>query len=193
MDGRSPQIMRVIVFDMEIAQSVKVKSDWDLARKGQLGVSCVCLYDSETQRPHVYDKHTIEACMEHLATADLLVSYNGKAFDVPALEGYSSLQLPPIPHYDILDEIWKSAGKKIKGYRLTEVGERTVGRGKSGSGEHAPVLHAQGRWAELVDYCLGDVYLTKDVFNYIIDNGCVIGPDEEEFFVDRPIEPEDII
>ena len=159
---------------------------WDDARTGKCGVSCVCLYDSETQRPHVYDKHSIEECMEHLASADLLVSFNGIGFDIPALEGYTGLTLPEIPHYDILAEIWKTAGKKVKGYRLTEVGGRTVGREKTGTGEHAPVLFAQGRWGELVDYCLGDVWITKDLFNFILENGYVLSPEGDEFYLEKP-------
>jgi len=185
-------LMKIIVFDIEIAKAVEsVKGGWNAAREGACGVSCVCLWDSETGRPHVYDDHTIEECMNHLASADLLVSFNGKGFDVPALEGYTKMALAHIPHYDILAEIWKAAQKKIKGYRLAEVGSRTIGREKSGTGEHAPELFAQGRWGELVDYCLNDVYMTKDLFEFIVENGYVLSPDLEEFYIDKPILEED--
>lgn len=179
--------MRVIVFDIEIAKRVEdVPGGWNAARQGECGVSCVCLYDNQTNRYHVYDQHTIQQCIDHLNTADLLVSFNGIGFDIPALEGYAGAAITVENHYDILAEIWKAAGRKVKGYRLGDVGQRTVGLEKSDTGTHAPELYARGRWGELVDYCINDVHLTKELFNHIVEHGFVISPDEEEFFIEKP-------
>ncbi len=180
--------MRIIVFDIEIAKRVEdVPRGWAAAREGECGVSCVCLWDSETDRYHVYDQHTIYKCIDHLCQADILVSFNGIGFDIPALEGYAGVTISVDQHYDILAEIFKSAGKKVKGFKLGEVGPRTVGLDKIDTGEHAPTLYEEGRWGELIDYCINDVHMTKELFYHIAETGYVIDQEGEQFEVRRPV------
>lgn len=179
--------MKIIYFDIEIAVPIEdLPGGWNDAREGEAGVSCVCLFDTETGRYHVYDEYTIQKCIDHLNSADLIVSFNGKGFDVPALEGYTGCEIFP-DHYDILDEIWKATGKKVKGYRLGEVCLRTCGLEKTDTGEHAPVLYQQNRYGELIDYCINDVHITKGLFEWILKNGYVLSPDGEELLLDRPL------
>jgi uncharacterized protein YprB with RNaseH-like and TPR domain len=170
---------------MEIAVPVEeLPGGWNDARTGEAGVACVCLWDSSTDRYHVYDEFTIAKCIDHLNSADLIVSFNGKGFDVPALEGFTGTEIYA-DHYDILEECWKSIGKRQKGYRLGELAPRTLGLEKSNTGEHAPVLFRQQRFGELVDYCINDVHLTRKLFEHIMVTGEVIDPDGEPLLLDR--------
>lgn len=179
--------MHTVVFDLEIATPIEeLPGGWNDARQGEAGVACVCLWDSNTERFHVYDSHSIEKCIEHLNSAELIVSFNGRNFDVPALEGFSGLEIYA-EHYDILDEIWKAAGKKVKGYRLGEVAPRTIGLGKDDLGAGAPILYRQGRHGELIDYCINDVHITKELFEFIREHGYVISPDPDTaLFLEQP-------
>jgi uncharacterized protein YprB with RNaseH-like and TPR domain len=178
--------LKIITFDMEIAIPVEeLIGGWSDARVGAAGVSCVCLHDTDTDRYHVYDEFTIEKCIDHLNSADLLVSFNGKGFDVPALEGTTGLEIFA-DHYDILDQVWQALGKRQKGWKLGEIAPRTIKLEKSSTGEHAPVLYRQQRFGELVDYCINDVHITKKLFDHILMVGSVIDPNGGELLIDHP-------
>lgn len=171
---------RVCTFDIEIAEPISAHKDgWNAAKRGECGVACVVVYDTSTERPHIYDPFNIEHCVAHLNAADLIVSFNGIGFDVPCLSGYTGLAIHR-PHYDILDDIWTSLGDGKRGHGvwgLGKVAERALGLAKSGTGEGAPSLLEQGRYAELIDYCINDVHLTRRLANYIHDHGSVPRPD----------------
>ena len=172
--------MRIIVFDIEISIPVEeVAGGWEAARRGECGVSAVVLWDSETDRYHIYGEENLEACIEHINCADLIVTFNGKNFDVPALEGFTGERIEVEHHYDILAEIWTALdAKRHKGWGLGKVAFRTIGKMKTDTGEHAPTLAREGRWATLFDYCLNDVALTKDLFEHIQQFGYVNDPDD---------------
>lgn len=178
--------MRLITYDIEIAKPIdKVRGGWDGAKKGLAGISSVVLFDSDTGRYHLFDGTTTEQCVEHLNRADLLIGFNCIEFDQPALEGYSGKSIQK-PSFDILQSIWSALGKKEKGYGLGLVAERTLGLAKSGDGESAPRLAAQGRWAELLDYNLNDVYLTKTLYEHIVMEGFIITPSGDKLYLDSP-------
>mgnify|MGYP001593743352 CR=1 FL=1 len=167
--------MGIICYDIEIAE--EVQGDWDAAKRGEKGVSSVVLYDSDTERYHLYDENTIDECMDHLNSADLLVGFNCEEFDKPCLQGYTGTLIIR-PQFDILLSIWQAlGGRRTKGWRLDNVCERTLNLRKNGNGESAPKLYAEGRFGELFDYNLNDVFLTRKLFNHIVAYGTVVGPD----------------
>jgi hypothetical protein len=166
--------MHIIVWDLEIAKPIK-NNDWNAAKRGENGISSLVLYDNDTERYHLYDDYTLDACAEHLNSADLLVGFNSAEFDAPCFSGYTGIPLEP-PHYDILQAIWETLGTRKSGYKLGQLCERMFNEGKSGNGESAPRLYAEGRMGELFDYNLNDVYLTRKLFNHIVDTGEVLAP-----------------
>jgi DEAD/DEAH box helicase domain-containing protein len=104
----------------------------------------------------------------------LIVGFNSEGFDVPVIEGLMKRKLRLKEHFDIFLKLKlaiRRVGGPLKGNRLHDVGLRTVGRGKSGDGAHAPQLANEGRWAELFQYCMNDVHLTHDIFTFIRRNG----------------------
>jgi len=180
--------LRVIVLDIEIAKEVNEIGGWDAARHGAAGISSVALYDSATERIHVYgptveysdgefavlDYTPLEACTEHINKADIVVGFNNINFDIPAYEGTTEHTIYP-EQYDILDLVWMELGyNKTKGYKLSDICKRTLDKDKSGTGEHAPLLFKQGRFAELYDYNINDVMLTRELCNYIEEHGCIV-------------------
>jgi RNase_H superfamily len=183
--------MRVCVFDIEIEKPVEeVEGGWAAARMGQCGCSAVVIYDSETLRYHIYDNRMLHAAVDHLNSADMIVSFNGKNFDVPCLEAITGFAINEA-HYDILDQIWKTLGsKRFKGWGLGKIAFRTLGLTKTDTGEHAPELCKQGRWGELFDYCLNDVHLTRMLYNQIVQEGFIIDPDGSEFQLSAPVQDE---
>lgn len=180
---------KIGTFDLEIATPIPEhdgKPDWEWARKGKCGLSILVIWDSETSRPHFYDRHNLARAVIHLNACDLIVSWNGIGFDVPVIEALTDMKVRT-DHYDILDHIWRSLGHRQKGYKLGEVAARTIGMGKTGDGESAPKLVAQGRFAELTDYCVNDVHLTRELFNHVVDVGGVMSTEGDLLTLEIPL------
>jgi len=178
--------MRILTWDLEIRKPLEsIDGGWEAVRNGAAGISCLAIRDNETGRQHLYDEHTLDQAADHLNEADLLVGFNSLSFDSAVLRGVSGREIC-CPQYDILAKIWEALGRRQKGWRLDDVAARCVGLRKSGKGEYATALYAQRRFAELYDYCMGDVHITACVFNHIVANGWVLTPDGDQLHLDPP-------
>lgn len=82
-------------------------------------------------------------------------------------------------------------GKTRAGYKLENLAQTNLGRGKSGSGELAPELWQSGRQWEVVRYLTDDVLITKQIWE---KRSHLIDPTTSETLRLRepwePIEPE---
>ena len=174
-----PPPFRAIVFDIEIEKSPDDFADkWQAARRGDCGLSVACAYDSALQRSYVYDRHNLNQLVVSLNEADLIVSFNGKGFDLPVIEAVSGFHVNPRGHFDILAEIWRQLKHKEKGWKLDQVCQRTLGAGKDEmDGPGAIKLWSEGRFAEVTNYCTGDVMLTRRLYNHIVMQEHVVRPD----------------
>ena len=171
--------MEATTFDLETMKLAQdLDGGWAALRRGEGGVSCLVLWSARTGRPHLFDANTLSESISMLEASDVVLSFNGVGFDVPVLEGVSGKGIHLKEHLDLLQLIWEAIGKQ-KGYTLDECGQRTLGWGKNGHGEMAPQLAEDGRWTELLEYCLGDVVLTLELFTYAQKNGGIIGIDGE--------------
>lgn len=178
---------RIVTWDLEIATPVSEQTGgWEAARRGDCGISALVLSDSETGRFHIYDSKTLDEAIDHLNIADLLVGYNTVDFDSGVLFGVTGRYIT-VPQYDILLEIWNELGGRIKGYKLDQVAQATLGIGKSGNGTFATTLVRQQRWGQLFDYCLNDVHLTQQLFNHVVDFGFIKGADGQEVRLNQPV------
>lgn len=180
--------MRILFFDLETRLHASDlhpfdrDAGWAALRSGKGGISAIAIYDTKMGWPYLYDDHSIEAAVMHLESADAVVGFASKSFDVPVIEGIIGRKLAIPFHYDILEEMTSTyaawGGKRSKGdFTLDNVCKRTLGRGKIEHGSHAKALATEGRWGQLFNYCLDDVHLTYDLFNYIRDNNGFVRPD----------------
>lgn len=178
---------RILFFDLETRLHASDlnpndrEAGWDALRDGEGGVSALAIYDTSTNWCHLYDDHSIEAAALHLEKADALVGFASKTFDVPVVEGLIGRKLKINYHYDILHEAVAvyamSGGRRTRGdFTLDTVCKRTLGRGKIDHGAHAKQLAIEGRFGELFNYCLDDVHLTYDLFEFIREHNGIIGP-----------------
>jgi DEAD/DEAH box helicase domain-containing protein len=173
--------MHWVVVDTEIEKEIPIDEDgklnWNEARNGNCGLACAVVYDSESERYHVYDKKSLHDLVFHLRTADMVISFNGDGFDFPLLEALYKDDLDLYVSYDILAEIWSILGKKTKGYKLADIVNRTLGLDKTGDGAHAPKLWQEGHIAEVIDYCINDVHITRRLWEHIVEKGWIINAD----------------
>ena len=178
--------MRVLTWDLEIATPAdEVPGGWEAVRRGDAGVSCICMYDTETRRVHVYDEHDLEEAMAHLNEADLLVGFNSTGFDTPIMESVTGWTLNPA-QYDILTEVWRALPNRQKGYKLAEICGRLELGHKVRTGDSAPNLYRDGKMGKLIDYCINDVHITRSLANWINTEGYILTPEYEQLGISPP-------
>ena len=104
-----------------------------------------------------------------MQSAELLIGFNSKYFDNRVLQPYfNKLKLNSIPHLDMLEVIKKELGFRIK---LDNLAQTTLLKGKSGSGLDAIRYYRLGENENLEKYCLDDVRITRDVYEYGQNHG----------------------
>ncbi len=172
---------RILVFDLETRKEAKDLDPtdelhgWDLLREGEGGVSALAVWDNSDNSIHLFDDHNLFAAAKYLESADVVISYYGSKFDIPVIEGILGRKLALRHHYDLYVELAETSTRRgiipRKGdLKLDTVGRRCLGRGKSGSGDAVTRLIKEGKFAELFEYCMQDVYLTRDIFKFMCLN-----------------------
>ncbi len=132
-----------------------------------LKVSVVGVYDYSDRKYQAFEEKEIPQLEKILREASLVIGFNIKRFDFPVLQPYLSLDLGKIPCLDIMEEFVRIKGHRIS---LQSLAQATLGEGKSGSGLEALRLYRIGDMQRLKDYCLDDVRLTKELYEYGIKN-----------------------
>lgn len=179
----------VVTFDIETNHLASEVGGWAALKRGEGGISCLVAWSSASGRPLIFDENTLEDAGHLLESADVILSFNGVGFDIPVLEGVLGRKLCIKQHLDLLQMVWQALPRhagRHKGYRLTELSHRCLGIEKTGDGLMAPTLREQGRWGELFDYCLHDVYLTRRLFQFVQDHNGVIATDGSILALDFP-------
>jgi len=154
-----------------------------------LKISVVGIYDYSTDKYQVFREHEIPKLSSILQTADQVIGFNIKDFDFEVLRPYLNFNIDDLPYCDLLLEITKVLGHRIK---LEDVAQATLGKGKSGDGKEAVMYFRQGRWDSLEKYCLDDVKITKQIYDYVLKNKKLLYKD---FFKAKevPIKLEDAV
>jgi len=125
-------------------------------------------YKNETLRS--FFENELNKLYPLLENASFLVGFNIDSFDLPVLQGYYPGDASQFKTVDILEEIKKTLGRRLA---LNDIVKATLGKKKSGHGLQAINYYKEGKLEELKKYCLNDVLLTKEVFDYGVKNGVV--------------------
>lgn len=151
---------KVIVFDLETQRTFEEVGGKQFDR---LGVSVLGLYDSTANDYEILEEVDLARLANRFIDADLIVGYNIRHFDFPVLQPYVTCDLSRLPALDILEEIEKSIGHRVG---LDNVAKATLGKGKIGTGMDAIYYWRDGKTDLLKKYCLEDVRLTKEVYDF---------------------------
>lgn len=133
-------------------------------------VSVACIHDTKTDTFSAYTVDELPDLWKILEKADALVGYNSDHFDIPILNKYYAGDLSKIRSIDLLSEIKNVLGRRLK---LDSVAEATLGRKKIGNGLDAVKWWEEGEYEKVKQYCIEDVRITKDVYEYALKNGKV--------------------
>ncbi|MEK7629931.1 MAG: ribonuclease H-like domain-containing protein [Patescibacteria group bacterium] len=154
--------MEKIVFDIETKNSFADVGGQENLKK--LDVSVVGVYSYSKDKYYCFDEHELEKFGELVKHANVLIGFASKRFDLPVLEKYFNFNLAAVPHFDILEEIEKSFGRRVG---LGVLAEANLGIGKSANGLEAIEFYRRGEIEKLKSYCLQDVKITKEIYDLI--------------------------
>ena len=177
----------VVYFDIETRLSPS-EVGWDQARKGGAGISAIVVYDSHSKWVYCYDSHSIDEAIHHLEVADIVISWNGENFDVPAMEGFAKRRMKLKKHYDLYTHFYRGMGnKRKKGSGMGPTAERTINMSKSGHGADAPRLAETEQFGALFNYCAQDVYVLKSLVKHVLEHGYLVDPDNQHVTITLPL------
>lgn len=149
-----------------------------------MGLSVICAYDYADDRYRVFTKEAFSDFAELADKRNPVVGFNSKAFDDCLCEANG---LKVETEYDLLVELWKAAGLAPQfvypthiGFGLDATAKANLGRGKTGHGALAPVLWQCGEIGRVIDYCLDDVRLLKELVDRVEVEGRLQDPRDPE-------------
>ncbi|MBI4365909.1 MAG: ribonuclease H-like domain-containing protein [Deltaproteobacteria bacterium] len=128
-----------------------------------LGVSVAGVFCYRTDEYQVFAEQELGTLEHILAERPLVVGFNIRRFDLPVLRPYLHFDPGTLPMCDMLEEMQKVLGHRVS---LNSVAQATLGTGKSGSGLDAVEFYRRGEVDKLKRYCLDDVKITRQVFEY---------------------------
>lgn len=154
-------VKNIVYFDLETQKSAEEVGGWHRIRDMRMSVGVT--YSTARGGYRIYPEKEVDALIEELRRADLVVGFNQQRFDYEVLHGYTVLDLTQVPTLDLLVEL-----QKILNHRLTldAVASATLGTEKTADGLQALKWFKEGRMMEIAEYCCYDVKITKMVHEF---------------------------
>jgi hypothetical protein len=156
--------MREITFDIETRVNSLTRGRLDV---NELELTVVGVHDSATDEYVTFTKDELSKLWPIIERADVLIGYNSDYFDIPLLNRYYPGDLTKIRSIDLMGEVYKALGRRL---RLDSLARATLGRGKSGDGLKAGEWWELGLYDKVREYCLDDVRLTRELYDYALLN-----------------------
>ena len=155
---------REVVLDIETKNAFADIGSYDASR---LSISLIGCYFYETDTFETFFEEDLPKLWPRLERADRIIGYNLFGFDYPCMQSYYAGDLKKFPTVDLLLEIEKRLGFRVK---LDSVAQATLGVGKSGHGLQAVEFWRKGELEKLKEYCLQDVKVTRDVYEHALEH-----------------------
>ncbi|OGK25290.1 hypothetical protein A3A46_03750 [Candidatus Roizmanbacteria bacterium RIFCSPLOWO2_01_FULL_37_13] len=152
-----------VVLDIETKYTFR---EYDDPKK--LGVTTAGLYDYRDRQAKVFIEEELPRLFSLLEASSYIIGFNVNSFDLPVLQGYYPGRLNHFPTFDILDDVRFKIGRRLS---LNDLVFATLGKKKTGHGLQAIELYKEGKWEDLKRYCLDDVMLTKELFEFGAEKG----------------------
>lgn len=155
-----------LIVDIETKTLVDAVGGWKNFK--QLEASVACAYDSRTDKFLTYRESELGALAE-LCKERLIIGYNVIGFDLPILEKYGVPPASELDVFDIMIDFHNVSGWKF--VKLEKIAMATLGVGKSADGLMAVEWWKTGEIDKIIEYCLQDVKVTRDVFLHGLNKG----------------------
>lgn len=153
-----------------------------------MGIAVICGYDVTEARYRVIMEDNLTELQAIIASGRTLLGFNNWRFD-DRLCRANAIEIPDGCTKDLAATIWRAAGIP-NGEHPKDLGLDAICRanglpGKTGNGADAPQDFQRGRLGRVVDYCLGDVRSTLQLYCYIKTCGGVTDPRNGEWLTVR--------
>jgi len=159
--------MNEVILDLETQRAFVESGKYDPKKLGVSYVGiCQRTMDSEERGSGElsgFFKNQLGGLWPILEQADRIIGFNIMGFDLPVLSEYYLGDTASFPTLDILEEVKKIVGHRVS---LDAIAKETLGIEKSGTGLDALLYYEQSRFEELASYCLSDVRITRDVYDF---------------------------
>lgn len=155
----SQEPLGVVYFDIETKKLSHEVGGW--SNSHLLEVSCAVVFREKDQRFIHFREEEIAGLWQEFASAQEVVGYNSKGFDLKVLAPYFPGDIFGFPHVDMLEHIERVLGFRVSLDHLAEV---NLSERKSGSGTQAVEWYRQKEWDKLISYCQRDVELTRRLY-----------------------------
>ena len=159
--------MDTLVFDVE-TQNFFTDPDVGWDNFAALKISVVGVYSYAQDKYFAFEEDEMEALAKLFAGAKRIVGFSMNSYDVPVLNHYfqklgaGAPKLWEMERVDLLADIELVAHQKVS---LSRLAEANLGVKKERHGSEAGALYREGKMAELKEYCLNDVRLTKELYD----------------------------
>ncbi len=157
---------RILFFDLETQKSAAEVGGWNNLHLMLLAVGVV--YDSQEKKYIHYWESDVDALIEKLRSADLVVGFNHIRFDYGVLAAYTDINFQRcVKSFDILLDVQSRLGHRLS---LNHLANATLGKGKTADGLQSLQWWKEGKRDLVSKYCESDVEVTKSVFEYGLEN-----------------------
>ncbi len=112
-----------------------------------------------------------KALLAELGSFTRVVTFNGNRFDLEVLAAYGAVDTVRRSSFDVLEEIHKLLGHRVK---LDQLAKDTLGKSKSGDGVEAVGWWRAGDKDRVAAYCEQDVAILRDVVEHGRAKGYVV-------------------
>lgn len=160
--------MKLVVFDVETKKAFDEVGGY---HPEKLGVSVSGLWYGDENGKGIlrgFREEEFSEMFKIFETADRIVGFNSIDFDMAALSPYYVGNLLKMPNFDMLQEVEKKVGYRVK---LDALAKETLGIQKGGNGLDAITYFHEGNWEKLIKYCLQDVEITRDLYLHGLRTG----------------------
>lgn len=156
--------MRQVFLDVETQKSFEEVGGY-LPQELRVSFVGVCVRDGFQGKGEFkgYFEQDLPDLWPLLETADVIVGFNLINFDIEAMRPYYSGDPDSWNTLDLLLRFKEAAGHRIK---LDSIAQETLGTSKTADGLQAIEYYRRGQLRELARYCLYDVAITRDVYDY---------------------------
>jgi len=182
----NPKHMKQVILDVETKKTFDEVGGYFPDR---LGISFVgvCVregFSGAGEMKSFFEKD-LDNLFPLLESADVVIGFNVDNFDMQTLVPYYSADIARIATLDLMLRIKDSVGHRIG---LDAVATETLGTGKTGDGLDAIKYFKHQMWDELQKYCLQDVAVTRDVYDYGLKHGKVKFKNKWNRLVECPVD-----
>ena len=188
----------MIVYDCEIARAIPDKKKSPMRGikycRGWrdfpgMGIACAVAFDYETDGFRVFCSDNLDSFQDLVDSSDVVVGYHNWNFDDPLMEAHG-VMIDDKKSYDLYKEIYVAHGytpaQRMHGLKLGDVARANLrGQDKSDDPAMAPVNWQRGMIGSVIDYCMQDVLLTRDLLDLVI-KGRLVSPKNGRILRVRP-------